>query len=185
MKAKVTILRGASSGALMLMGLCQAANAQTAGPADVAGAEQESDAGGIQDIVVTATRTGETQLQRTPVAMAVLSGDSLSSRNAVNVKDLATLTPNMRVGQTTANAQIYIRGIGSNNVFTGSDPSVTVQSDGVYIARAYSQFSDFVDIDRIEVLRGPQGTLYGRNSIGGTINLISLKPGDEMVGKAS
>lgn len=184
MKTRITTLCGASSVAIMLMGLCQPANAQTAGAADTVAAQQESDASGIQDIVVTATRTGETQLQRTPVAMAVLSGDSLSSRNAVNVKDLVNLTPNMSVGQTTANAQIYVRGIGSNNVFTGSDPSVTVQSDGVYIARAYSQFSDFVDIDRIEVLRGPQGTLYGRNSIGGTINLISRKPGDELVGKA-
>src|SRR5690242_11706836 len=100
MKTKITTLRGASSVAIMLMGLCQPANAQTASQAGAAVAEQESDASGIQDIVVTATRTGETQLQRTPVAMAVLSGDSLSSRNAVNVKDLVNLTPNMSVGQT-------------------------------------------------------------------------------------
>ncbi len=181
MKRKLFTLRGTSSFVIISLGLAQAAYGQTTSANETA-ADQASDAG-IQDIIVTATRTGETQLQRTAVAMSVLSGDTLSSRNAVNVKDLVTLTPNMSVGQTTANAQIYIRGIGSNNVFTGSDPSVTVQSDGVYIARAYSQFSDFVDIERIEVLRGPQGTLYGRNSIGGTINLISRKPSDELVGK--
>lgn len=172
--------------AIMLVGIATQAQAQTEpeAPTVPAPATKPDDNSGISDIVVTATRTGETQLQRTPVAMSVLSGEALSTRNAVNVKDLVTLTPNMSVGQTTANAQIYIRGIGSNNVFTGSDPSVTVQSDGVYIARAYSQFSDFVDIERIEVLRGPQGTLYGRNSIGGTINLISKKPSDEFRGKA-
>jgi iron complex outermembrane receptor protein len=158
--------------------------AQTEVQTHTADTGQSAEASGIQDIIVTATKTGETKLQRTPVAISVLSGDSLSTRNAVNVKDLITLTPNMNVSQTTANAQIYIRGIGSNNSLTGSDPSVTVQSDGVYIARAYSQFTDFVDIERIEVLRGPQGTLYGRNSIGGTINLISRKPGDDLVGKA-
>jgi iron complex outermembrane receptor protein len=78
---------------------------------------------------------------------------------------------------------IYIRGVGSNNVFSGSDPDVTVQSDGVYIARAFGQFADFVDIQRIEVLRGPQGTLYGRNAVGGTINIISRKPSDVWTGK--
>ena len=185
MKSKSIKSQATSVMAIMLVGIATQAQAQTApeapkAPATDAGSDDNT---GISDIVVTATRTGETKLQRTPVAISVLSGDTLSSRAAVNVKDLVTLTPNMSVGQTTANAQIYIRGIGSNNVFTGSDPSVTVQSDGVYIARAYSQFSDFVDIERIEVLRGPQGTLYGRNSIGGTINLISKKPSDDFRGK--
>ena len=139
---------------------------------------------GLDDIVVTASRTGETKAQRTPVAISVLSGDRLNSALAVNVKDLVQITPNLSVAQTTASAQIYIRGIGSSNVYAGSDPDVTVQSDGVYIARAFGQFTDFVDVQRIEVLRGPQGTLYGRNAVGGTINIISRLPTDEFHAKA-
>lgn len=142
------------------------------------------DEAGLADIIVTATRTGQTKAQKTPLAISVFSADTLGAINAVNVKDLVTLTPNLNVSQVTASAAIYIRGIGSNNIFGGSDPDVTVQSDGVYLARAFTQFSDFVDIERIEVLRGPQGTLYGRNAIGGTINIISRLPDDEFRGKA-
>lgn len=138
----------------------------------------------IEEIIVTATKTGATEVQRTPIAISVFSGAQLESSRVDNIRDLVSFTPNLNVAQTSANAQIYIRGIGSNNVFNGSDPDVTVQSDGVYIARAYGQFVDFVDIDRIEVLRGPQGTLYGRNAVGGTINIISRKPSDQVEAKA-
>lgn len=151
-------------------------------PACAAAQEGEGAADGFGDIVVTASRTGETAAQKTPIALSVFSGDDLENRLVTNVKDLVAITPNMQVAQVTASAAIYIRGIGSNNVYTGSDPNVTVQSDGVYIARAFGQFSDFVDIERIEVLRGPQGTLYGRNAIGGTINIISRKPDDDLRG---
>ncbi len=151
------------------------------------GAWAQSDTGeaadSIADIVVTATRTGASQAQKTPIAISVFSADQLTASRIDNVKDLVAFTPNLNVGQASASAQIYIRGIGSNNVFNGSDPDVTVQSDGVYIARAFGQFADFVDIDRIEVLRGPQGTLYGRNAVGGTINIISRKPGDAFRGE--
>src|SRR6202041_1721278 len=88
-------------------------------------------------------------------------------------------TPNLQVSQVATNAVIAIRGIGSNNVYAGSDPDVTMQIDGVYIARPSGQFADFLDLDRVEVLRGPQGTLYGRNAVGGTINVISRQPTDE------
>jgi iron complex outermembrane receptor protein len=149
---------------------------QTAKPAD---RTADTDVNGIDDIIVTATRTGASAAQKTPIAISVFSADQLAASQIDNVKDLVAFTPNLSVGQAAASAQIYIRGIGSNNVFNGSDPDVTVQSDGVYIARAFGQFADFVDIDRIEVLRGPQGTLYGRNAVGGTINIISRKPSDE------
>jgi iron complex outermembrane receptor protein len=143
-----------------------------------------SKASAIEEVVVTATKTGATEEQRTPMAISVFSGAQLEVSGVDNVRDLVAFTPNLNVAQTSANAQIYIRGIGSNNVFNGSDPDVTVQSDGVYIARAYGQFVDFVDIDRIEVLRGPQGTLYGRNAVGGTINIISRMPSDQVEAKA-
>lgn len=136
-----------------------------------------------QEIIVTATRTGETALQRTPIAVSVFSADRLESSLVANVKDLVSMTPSLNVSQSAGSAQLYIRGIGSNNTFIGSDPSVTVHSDGVYMARAFSQFTEFVDIDRIEVLRGPQGTLYGRNAVGGTINIISRVPSDDLEAK--
>src|SRR5690606_10215765 len=91
-------------------------------------------------------------------------------------RDLVVMTPGLTIAQNTDLAQIYIRGIGSNNVFAGSDPSSTIHYDGVYLARPQSSFGQFLDVERIEVLRGPQGTLYGRNSVGGTINVISKRP---------
>jgi iron complex outermembrane receptor protein len=138
---------------------------------------------GIAEVLVTATKLGATELQKTASAITVFSAGQLDASRINNVKDLVSFTPNLNVGQATASAQIYIRGIGSNNVFNGSDPDVTVQSDGIYIARAFGQFADFVDIERIEVLRGPQGTLYGRNAVGGTINIISRKPSDTFEAK--
>jgi iron complex outermembrane recepter protein len=138
----------------------------------------------LQEVVVTANKLGTANLQKTPSAVTVFSADSLDASGINNVKDLVSLTPNLSVGQATASPEIYIRGIGSNNVFNGSDPDVTLQSDGVYIARAFAQLTDFLDVDRIEVLRGPQGTLYGRNAVGGTINIVSRAPSDTFEAKA-
>ncbi|MFV3126731.1 TonB-dependent receptor [Niveispirillum sp. KHB5.9] len=146
-------------------------------------AQNAADDLALEEIVVTATRLGQTVAQKTPLALSVFSADQLNASLTNNVKDLVALTPGLTVTQTTTAPQIYIRGIGTNNVFNGSDPDVTVQVDGVYLARAYALFTDFIDVERIEVLRGPQGTLYGRNAVGGTINIISRKPGDELAAK--
>ena len=137
----------------------------------------------LEEIIVTATKTGETNLQRTPIAVSVFSGASLKRSVTNDVKDLAQLVPNLDVSQSSDNAEIYIRGIGSSNVYNGSDPDATVQVDGVYIARPYSQFATFLDVARVEVLRGPQGTLYGRNAVAGTINVISNPPTDRFAGE--
>src|SRR5580693_2913567 len=138
----------------------------------------DSDSAGLEEIVVTATRTGAQPLQRTPLAVSAFSGLQIQDQQVANVKDLVQYTPNLEVAQSTASAEIFIRGIGSTNVFAGSDPDVTVQIDGVYVARPSSQFADLSDVARVEVLRGPQGTLYGRNAAGGTINVISQQPSD-------
>ncbi|MEO7135840.1 MAG: TonB-dependent receptor, partial [Vicinamibacterales bacterium] len=135
------------------------------------------------DIVVTASKTGATRLQDTPLAVTAFTADTLEKTGVKDIRDLAAATPNLLVTQNASFSQIYIRGIGSNNVFGGSDPSSTIHLDGVYLARPASYLSNFLDIERIEVLRGPQGTLYGRNSVGGTINVISRKPGNELQGK--
>lgn len=134
----------------------------------------------LEEIIVTATKTGATALQSTPLAITAFSSEQLSSRGIADVSDLAGYTPGLQVTDNTGYAQLYIRGIGSNNVFLGSDPSTTMHVDGVYIARPLSYFSEFLDVERVEVLRGPQGTLYGRNSVGGTVNIISRAPSEEL-----
>jgi iron complex outermembrane recepter protein len=149
--------------------LSSAATAQSA---------SESDSAALAEVVVTASKTGAIDLQKIPVAITAFTADQLNQTLAVNVKDIAPFTPNLKVSQVAANAVLSIRGIGSNNVYAGSDPDVTMQIDDVYIARPSGQFADFLDVDRIEVLRGPQGTLYGRNAVGGTINIVSRQPTD-------
>jgi len=133
----------------------------------------------MEEVVVTATRAGETSLQETPIAVTVLSEESLEQHGVENVRDLVRLTPGLNISQNTEFAHIYIRGVGSNNSFIGSDPSSTLYIDGVYIGRPMALFSDFLGVERVEVLRGPQGVLYGRNSTGGAINVINATPEDD------
>jgi iron complex outermembrane receptor protein len=129
-------------------------------------------------VVVTAARTGERDLQSTPLAVSVLSGAELARARAETVEDLAGRAPSLTFSQNTGFAQLTIRGIGTNAVFAGSDPSSAVYVDGVYLARPAMVLADFVDLDRVEVLRGPQGTLYGRNAVGGALNVITRAPPD-------
>ncbi len=148
------------------------------------GAAQAADDYVIEEVIITATKMGATRLQDTPIAVSAYSTSYLDRSGAKDIRDLAAQTPNLVVSQNGPFAQIYIRGIGSNNSFAGSDPSSTVNIDGVYIARPAAVFNNFMDIERIEVLRGPQGTLYGRNAVGGTINVISRTPDNELIAKA-
>ena len=159
---------------------CLAVVPRSVGAADAAAG---ADAG-LEEIVVTAQKTGATTLQKTPIAVSAFSTADLKASLATNIKDLVNYVPNVSIVQVQAvNASIYIRGVGTNNVFSGSDPDVTMQIDGVYIARSSDTLADFLDVDRIEVLRGPQGTLYGRNAVGGTVNIISKQPSDTLTGQ--
>src|SRR6266481_4427968 len=107
----------------------------------------------LGDVVITATKTGETRAQKTPLSTTVVTGDQLDASGIVNVKDLVQLAPNLIVSAIGVTPLIYIRGIGNSNVNNGSDPDVTSQVDGVYIARPFAQLSDYLDVERIEVLR--------------------------------
>ncbi len=150
----------------------------------VAGAAEKERAAFLEEVVVTATRSGETRLLDTPIAVTVVSQSYLDDMVASDIRDLRMITPGLTISSNANLAQISIRGIGSSNVFAGADPSSTIHQDGVYIARPQAGFANFLDVERVEVLRGPQGTLYGRNSVGGTISVISKRPSlDEVSGR--
>jgi iron complex outermembrane receptor protein len=161
--------------------------APTVAPQGSAGSAESSatDGGQLQELVVTALKTGVQQLQHAPVSVSVVSGEQLTDGAMNNIGNLAQLIPNANFSRIASHALIYIRGIGSNNFGTGSDPDVTTQIDGVYIARSSGQWANFLDVDQIEVLRGPQGTLYGRNAVGGTINIMSRQPSKVFTGQAT
>ena len=136
----------------------------------------------LEQTVVTASKAGEADVQATPMAVTVLTGTELARMQDRTVEDLAARVPGMTFSQNTGLAQVTIRGIGTNAVFAGSDPSSAVYLDGVYLARPAMVLADFLDLERVEVLRGPQGTLYGRNSLGGAVNLITKSPTNEREG---
>ena len=124
----------------------------------------------------------EESLQQTPVAVTALSGNLLDKLNVQDVSKLGQLAPNLVITQQTSSlnaAAIYIRGIGQNEPAANAEAGVGIYLDGVYIARTAGAIFDLVDVERIEVLRGPQGTLFGRNTTGGAVQLVSRKPGDE------
>jgi iron complex outermembrane recepter protein len=133
----------------------------------------------VEHTVITATKTGDTDVQATPMAVSVLGRSELTRLEHHTVADIAGLAPLVTFSQNTGFAQLTIRGIGTNAVLAGSDPSSAVYVDGVYLARPVMVLADLLDIERIEVLRGPQGTLYGRNAVGGALNLITRPPTGE------
>ena len=135
----------------------------------------------VERIVVTA-RKREEDLQDTPIAITALSAAELEARGALNLTDIAGYAPNVDIstspsgGGGGANSQITIRGVGQTDFLLTTDPGVGVYVDGVYFARSTGGVLDLVGLSRAEILRGPQGTLFGRNTIGGAINLVSERP---------
>jgi len=134
----------------------------------------------LADVVVTASKTGEESLQEVPASISVMSEDDLQESGANNIEDLVQQTPGLGINRNGPASRLYMRGVGTNLDFIGSDPSVTVHVDGIYQSRTVTALDDFLGVERVEVLRGPQGTLYGRNSIGGTVNVISKLPQAEL-----
>ncbi len=127
-------------------------------------------------ITVTATKTGAADIQTTPVAVTVLPASTLEQLGVWTVEGLTGIVPSVTIAQFVGAAQVTIRGIGTNSTVVGADPSATVHLDGVYLGRPVMVLADFLNVERVEVLRGPQGTLYGRNSVGGTINIVTRQP---------
>lgn len=141
-------------------------------PADAA-ADQPA---GLEEIVVTAQFKRE-NLQKAAVAVDVVNGDDLARSGVTSPTQLTTVVPALQISQSGAGAQsLFIRGVGTLTANSYSDPGVAFNVDGIYIGRPTSMRNTFFDIERVEVLKGPQGTLYGRNATGGAINILPTKP---------
>jgi iron complex outermembrane receptor protein len=156
----------------------------TAAPSPAARAQSEAaataDTGGIEEIVVTSRRVEE-KLQTTGVSIEAFTQSKLDELGVKTLTDLSNFTPNVQIEAKSGNASqglsIKIRGIGVSDVdYLYSDPSVALYIDGVFQSRAAGTQFDLFDLERVEILRGPQGTLYGKNSLGGAVNIITRKP---------
>lgn len=136
--------------------------------------------GGLQDIVVTAQKTGAASLQRVPIAMTAVTGETLANSNAVSVIDVGKLVPNaeLQPGPRGGYANFTIRGIGLNGTVRSIDPAISLVQDGMVIAYPVLTLIDTFDVDTVEVLRGPQGILFGRNATGGAVSIRSERPDD-------
>lgn len=134
----------------------------------------------LEEIIVTARKRAES-LQDTPLSIRALGQFELEQRNITTLGDLTGAVPNLVInsGISRNNAGIFIRGIGQGDRSVTFDPGVGLYIDGVYRARMNGAMLELLDIERIEVLRGPQGTLFGRNTIGGAMNVLTTKPADE------
>ncbi len=156
--------------------------AQTAEQPAQPDASQQDD--GVPEIVVTAQKRAE-NVQDVPIAISAFGADTLKERAVGSVAQLSALAPNVNLDAGTpfsgssAVLSAYIRGIGSDDFAFNIDPGVGLYLDGVYLARTVGANQDLMDVARVEVLKGPQGTLFGRNTIGGAISIVTRDPGKE------
>jgi iron complex outermembrane recepter protein len=142
----------------------------------------------FEPVIVTAQKR-EQSIYEVPVAISAFTADTIEKQGISTLTDIGKFVPNLNVTEFsaghTSSANPFIRGIGLQDHLITTDPGVGVYVDGVYLGRQVGQNWSLANIERVEVLRGPQGTLYGRNSIGGAINIITVKPGDEDGGRVS
>ena len=163
---------------LLALACALPAHAQEAQQADAAGDEN-----GLAAIVVTAQKRSQ-NLQDVPISVAVVSGDTISKLGTARLDALATSIPNLQINQDTISDRISIRGIGSGEQ-AGFEQSVSTFVDGVYRGRGVQSRFAFMDVGSVEVLRGPQGTLFGKNAIAGAINITSAKPASTLEGSGT
>lgn len=135
----------------------------------------------LEEIIVTAQKREE-NLQRTTVTVTAVDAKAVEDLGASSLYDLARIAPNTEFGGSQQGSVIFIRGIGQTQQTVLSDPGATLYVDGVYRPILFANSTNFTDLARMEVLRGPQGTLFGKNTIGGAVNIITELPGDEFGG---
>jgi len=144
--------------------------------------------GGLEEIVVSAERVSS-NLQTTPIAITAISAKTLESRNLDNITDVGAYVPNAVIAPLGAGwgatMAAFIRGVGLGDNILSFEPGVPIYVDDVYMGRPQGSIFDLLDLERVEVLRGPQGTLFGKNAEGGTVRLISVKPKGDNSGYAS
>ncbi len=144
----------------------------------------------MEEITVTARRRPET-LADLPMSVSAYSADSLEIRGIRRIDEIDRISPNIKFqnnpsfGGSSNSAAVRIRGIGSAEFTPTTDPSVGIFVDGVYLARTIGSILDILDFDQVEVLRGPQGTLFGRNTIGGVVNVTTKRPSEDFHAKVS
>jgi iron complex outermembrane receptor protein len=159
-----------------LIALAAPAYAQDATPAPSARGAEAADLS-AQEVVVTARRREETLLT-VPVAVTAYTGDKLAKSGAIDVTDIQTTTPNTTLKAargTNSTLAAFIRGVGQQDPVPGFEAGIGIYLDDVYLNRPQAAVLDIYDVERIEVLRGPQGTLYGRNTIGGAIKYVTKR----------
>ncbi|WP_116369122.1 TonB-dependent receptor [Parahaliea mediterranea] len=147
-----------------------------------AGAAQLSQAQQLEEVIVTAQKRAES-LQDVPISVSAVQGSKLQEAGIPNMAALADYVPNLHIASASVNTNIYMRGVGSGNN-QGFEQSVGMYVDGIYMGRGRQYRAGFLDIERVEVLRGPQGTLFGKNTVAGAVNIISRSPdpSDELSG---
>ncbi len=128
----------------------------------------------VEEIIVTAQKVEE-NVQDVPIAITAVSGDRLQQAGVISLENISTVVPSVtfRKGTTSANSAIVMRGVGTISFSVAAEPSVSTVVDGVVLSRSGQAFADLIDIQRLEVLRGPQGTLFGRNASAGLVNIVS------------
>lgn len=142
----------------------------------------------LQEIIVTAEKRTE-DVQQVPIAITAINSDTLQQRGVTSLSQLSNIAPNVNLDAGTPFSgsdtvlSAYIRGIGQDDFAFNLDPGVGVYVDGVFLARSVGANTSMLDVDRVEILKGPQGTLFGRNSIGGAISIVTRDPGNEFTAK--
>jgi iron complex outermembrane receptor protein len=161
--------------ALLIGSVVHAQTAPQKAPGVNVPAAAQPSASELEAVVVTASRR-EVSIRQTPIAVSSYSGDKLQVSHIESFVDLVPSSPNIQLGSNLTNQDITIRGVGHDLTNVGSDPGVSFSVDGVYLAQTGLATSTFLDVSRVEVLRGPQGTLFGRNATGGAVNVITNAP---------
>ena len=140
----------------------------------------------IEEITVTAQKREE-NITDVPVAVSVLGQQQIDGSFSNNMEDLQALVPSVsfRTGNTTRNSALTVRGIGTISFSVAAEPSVSTVVDNVVLGRSGQAFGDLYDLERVEVLRGPQGTLFGKNASAGVVNITTRRPGEELEGYIS
>jgi iron complex outermembrane recepter protein len=154
----------------------------------ILGVAARADENALEEIVVTAQKRSE-DVQQVPIAITAISAETLKEKGITSIDQLSNFAPNVNLdagapfsGSDTV-LSAYIRGIGQDDFAFNLDPGVGVYVDGVYLARSVGANTTMLDVDRVEILKGPQGTLFGRNSIGGAISIVTRDPGHEFLAK--